>query len=152
MVSRQPGHDLMLFSFIPRFTFEVSTKKEAYSSLFCTDSAPYGESQWALLPAGSPSSMPVQPSLAYQGLFSQSAMVGIHRRGMHMTGWYPYQLPNNIIWPSEFTGTSLTLRPFGLSGYPLCHRHRAQLVCGQTSLWLLESIIPFCWSLPKAFD
>lgn len=138
--------------FIPHVMFEVSAKKEVYSSLFSYRLCSLWESHWALLPAGSPSSVPIQPSSAYGGLFSQSAVDGIHWKGCTWRGWHPYQLPNNIIWPSECTGTSLTLRPFGLSGYSLCHGYQAQLVCGQTSLWLLESIILFCWSLPKAFD
>lgn len=152
MVLCQTVHDLMPVFLYLTSCLRYQQKRKCIHLCFPTDSAPYGESHWALLPAGSPSSVPIQPSSAYGGLFSRSAVDGIHWKGCTWRGWHPYQLPNNIIWPSECTGTSLTLRPFGLSGYSLCHGYQAQLVCGQTSLWLLESIILFCWSLPKAFD
>lgn len=152
MVLCQTVHDSMPVFLYLTSCLRYQQKRKCIHLCFPTDSAPYGESHWALLPAGSPSSVPIQPSSAYGGLFSQSAVDGIHWKGCTWRGWHPYQLPNNIIWPSECTGTSLTLRPFGLSGYSLCYGYQAQLVCGQTSLWLLESIILFGWSLPKAFD
>ena len=110
-----------------------------------------GGSQWALMPAGSPSSMPLQqvPGLPW-------AVLSVNRgwytfKGTHMRGWHPYQVPNNLSWLLWMQRSgSLTPRPSGLPGSSLCHADRAQSACWETSFWLLESVIVFLWSLPKA--
>lgn len=113
--------------------------------------APFGESCWALLPAGSSSSMPLQHILRLPWAVLSVGRGRYSFKWMHMKGW------NSLSWCQATSSgcfkcreSGLTLRPYGPSGSSLRHEYRVHLTGGSNIFSLLEFTLKFTYTVHEA--